>query len=316
MRLNLPSFVRLVATLVILALAIFLTRTVWKDYMYSPWTRDGRVRANVVSVAPDVAGLVTEVRVVDNQRVRKGDVLFVIDPARFGDALAQSEAEVARAREQVGQAKALVTQRASELAMRRQQSARRAELAGDIVSEESRANVGAQATQAQAAHTAAQAGQRAAEASLRAAEAGRAIVARNLARSAVKAPANGYITNLTLHPGDYVAAGAARMALVDEDSFWVYGYFEETKLPQVQVGDTADIQLMGGQAPLKGRVESIASGIVDRDNVTGAQGLANVNPVFTWVRLAQRVPVRIALEDVPDNVHLAAGMTATVTLHR
>ena len=137
----------------------------------------------------------------------------------------------------------------------------------------------------------------------------------DLVRSEVRAPTDGYIVNLNLYPGDYSSAGVARMAMIDSNSFWVYGYFEETKIQGVHVGDHAVVRLLGGNVDLGGHVDSIASGIVDRDNPTGTgELLANVDPIFTWVRLAQRVPVRIHLDSVPKGIHLAMGMTCTITL--
>jgi multidrug resistance efflux pump len=311
---KIQSFLRVAVTLGIVAIAAVGAHALWQSYMYTPWTRDGRVRADIVNVAPDVAGLVTEVRVRDNQRVRKGDVLFVVDPARYRDHLAQREAEIVRAREQLAQAKAEIARHQAERNMRSAQAQRRMALADDVITAESRADASAHANQAQAGLDAAQASFRVAEANLKAAQAARDIVARDLERSVVVSPVNGYVTNLNLHAGDFATQGTARMAVIDEQSFWIYGYFEETKLPKIKVGDRAEVRLMAGQVPLRGHVESIASGIVDRDNQTGDRLLANVNPVFTWVRLAQRVPVRIALDEIPEGLHLAAGMTATVTL--
>jgi multidrug resistance efflux pump len=305
----------LAATVGILLIAVLLTHSLWRDYMYSPWTRDGRVRAKVINVAADVAGIVTEVHVADNERVRRGDVLFVIDPARFEAAVAQAEADVARAQAQIGLAKAQLAQRKSEWLMRQEQASRRATLAGEVVSAESRTDFNAQAQQAKAATQGAEAALLAAKAGHQAAVAARQTALINLQRSTVRAPVDGFVANLNLYPGDYATTGTARMALIDANSFWVYGYFEETKLPEVKVGDRAEIRLMAGQMPLTGRVESIASGIADRDNPTSANLLADVNPIFTWVRLAQRVPVRIALEEIPSNVHLAAGVTCTIVIH-
>ncbi|MEO8780202.1 MAG: HlyD family secretion protein [Rhodanobacter sp.] len=311
---KLQPLLRLAATLGLLLVAVFLAHAFWKDYMYSPWTRDGRVRAKVINIAPDVSGLISDVRVIDNQHVQRGDILFVIDPIRFHQALAQAEAEVARAKAQQALAQAQVVQRESEWRMRRQQAARRAHLAGEVITAESRSDYSAQADQAMAARDGAKASYQAAEAGLQAALAAREIARLNLERSTVRAPVEGFVANLNLYPGDFASAGAARMALIDAHSFWVYGYFEETKLPRVHIGEKADIQLMAGQTAIKGHVESIASGIADRDNPTSGNLLADVNPVFTWVRLAQRVPVRIKLEQIPSGIHLAAGMTCTVTL--
>ncbi|WP_147471865.1 efflux RND transporter periplasmic adaptor subunit, partial [Pseudomonas cichorii] len=135
----------------------------------------------------------------------------------------------------------------------------------------------------------------------------------NLSRTRVLASVDGYVTNLNVHRGDYARAGEAKMAVVDMNSFWVYGFFEETKLPHVHVNDPAEMQLMSGEV-LKGHVESIARGIYDRDNPQSRELIADVNPTFNWVRLAQRVPVRIHLDQVPDGLLLAAGMTCTVVV--
>jgi multidrug resistance efflux pump len=311
---KLQPLLRVTATLGILLVAVVLAHVLWRDYMYSPWTRDGRVRAQVINIAPDVSGLVAEVHVIDNQLVRRGDVLFVIDPIRFRDALAQADAEVARAQAQVGLAEAQVAQRESEWTMRRQEAGRRAHLSGDVITAENQADYSEEARQAQSAYKAAQAASKAADAGYQAALAAQTTAQLNLQRSVIRAPVDGYIANLDLYPGDYATAGSARMALVDAHSFWVYGYFEETKIPGVHVGERVEVRLLSGNIVLQGHVESIASGIADRDNPTSANLLADVNPVFTWVRLAQRVPVRVALDRVPEGTHLAAGMTCTVTI--
>lgn len=283
---NLHSLIRVIVTLALLGTAIMLGYTLWNHYMDAPWTRDGRVRAKVINIAPDVSGIVSDVLVADNQLVHRGDVLFDIDRERFRLALAQSEAELAL--------------RKSELDMRRQQAARRAQLDGSVISTEVREDSSAQARQAFASY--------------QAALAARDVAQLNLERSAVRSPVDGYVTNLNLYPGDYASAGAARLAVIDRNSYWVYGYFEETKLPHVHVGDKAEIRLLSGGPVIKGHVESVARGISDRDNPSGPTLLADVNPVFTWVRLAQRIPVRIHLDDVPDDMPLAAGTTCTVTV--
>jgi multidrug resistance efflux pump len=309
------TFLRTLFTATILLIAIVLVRLLWVDYLYSPWTRDGRVRADVIDVATDVSGLVSDVRVKDNQYVHKGDVLFVLDPYRFHYALDQADADVARAQADMARAKAQVAEGASRDQMKRAQAARRANLAGDVISDETREDAVSDASQSDAAYRADVAAYAAAEALYRAAVVAQQTAQLNLTRSVVKAPADGYITNLNLYPGDYATAGSARMALIDAHSFWVYGYFEETKIPRVQVGDHAVVRLMSGGVDIQGHVDSVSSGIADRDNPTSTGDLlANVNPIFTWVRLAQRVPVRVHLDSVPAGVHLAAGMTCTVTL--
>lgn len=273
------------ATVAIFAAAIIIGRVLWVHYMDEPWTRDGRVRADVVNVAPDVSGAVVAMPVKDNQFVRKGDLVMEIDPSHY---------EIA-----VQQAQATVDERKTELQMRRDDAARRADMDSEVVSKENRDN---------AAHAAA-----GAAAQLEQAQAALAAAKLNLQRTRVVAPVDGYVTNLNTYRGDYAVAGSARLAIVDSDSFWVYGYFEETKLPHVQVGDKASIVLMSGGI-LQGHVESISRGIYDRDNPESRELLADVNPTFNWVRLAQRVPVRIHIDTVPGNVLLSAGTTCTVTL--
>ncbi|MEH3021844.1 MAG: HlyD family secretion protein [Pseudomonas oryzihabitans] len=272
-------------TLLVVCLALILGRLLWVHYMNDPWTRDGRVRAEVVTIAPDVAGLVTEIAVRDNQWVNKGDLLLQIDPEHYEIAVHQAEASVAA--------------RKATLAMRQQNARRRADIDSLVVSRENREDASAAAL--------------AAEADLRQAQAQLEAARLNLKRTRVLAPVDGYVTNLSVFKGDYAAAGAPKLAVIDAHSFWVYGYFEETKLPHVQVGAAAEMRLMSGQV-LRGHVESIARGIYDRDNPQSRELTADVNPTFNWVRLAQRVPVRIALDPLADGVLLAAGTTCTVVL--
>jgi RND family efflux transporter MFP subunit len=274
-----------VATVAIFALAIITGRILWFHYMDEPWTRDGRVRADVVNVAPDVSGAVVAMPVADNQFVHKGELLMEIDPSHYQIAIEQ--------------AKATVAERRTELQMRRDDAARRADLDNQVVSKENRDNA------EQAANSAAAQLQQA-EAALDAAE-------LNLQRTRVVAPVDGYVTNLNTYRGDYAVGGAPKLAVVDSNSFWVYGYFEETKLPYVHVGDKAEMRLMSGGV-LHGHVESISRGIYDRDNPESRELTADVNPTFNWVRLAQRVPVRIHIDAVPADVFLSAGTTCTVTV--
>lgn len=275
----------LLGTLVVFGLAVFLGRLLWVHYMETPWTRDGRVRADIINVAADVAGYVVSVPVKDNQHVRKGDLLIQIDPAHYQLA--------------VDQARALVAARKATWEMRKLNARRRADLDAMVISRESQEDAGSLADAAQAAYQQAQAALAAAE--------------LNLARTRVVAQVDGFVTNLNVHAGDYAKAGEARMAVVDEHSFWVYGFFEETKLPHVHIGDAAQMQMMSGEM-LGGHVESIARGIYDRDNPESRELLADVNPTFNWVRLAQRVPVRIHLDEVPEGMLLAAGTTCTVVI--
>lgn len=275
---------RLALTVIVVVAALAVCRELWVYYMEQPWTRDGRVRADVVQVAPDVSGFVTEVLVKDNQKVRRGDVLFRIDRERFALALRQAEASVAGHQATLDQANADLK--------------RYNALTTDAVSQQKQEQVLATQLQAKAAFDQA--------------VADRALAQLNLDRSEVHASVNGVITNMDLRPGAYVTAGKGVMALVDTDTLHVEGYFEEAKLARIRTGDKVRVRLMGEKVTLSGRVESIAAGIEDRDRAEGASMLANVNPTFSWVRLAQRVPVRIALDPVPENMSLVAGRSATV----
>ncbi|WP_233842518.1 HlyD family secretion protein [Dyella sp. 2HG41-7] len=324
------QYIRFAITAVLVLLAVLIGYGLWRHYMYSPWTRDGRIRANVVRIAPDVSGLVTAVNVVDNQQVKKGDVLFVIDHARYADAVEQAKANLAAAQAatvaaqaNIDAAKATTTQSKTNFAMYAAQSKRRQDLK-DVVSNEDLTNSRATADAARATWDKSRAGeeqalaaQQQAMAAVKQARAALATAELNLQRTEVRAPNDGYITNLLVRVGDYASAGAPRLALIDSETFWVDGYFEETKLPHVRVGDPVDIRLMSGGAHLNGTVEGIARGIAGAVDPTGTDLLANINPTFNWVRLAQRVPVRVRIDTdhMPAGTVLVAGQTATLIVH-
>ena len=279
------KFLRVGITLVVLLVALWLTDKLWQRYMESPWTRDGRVRAEVVDIAPEVSGTVVEIPVQDNQLVHKGDVLFTIDPVRFKIAIAQAQAQYDAAKE--------------DLALKAADAKRRQGLTGVVSSEE----------QERYKSTAS-----VATAQLDAAQAALDLAKLNLERSVLRSPVNGYVTNLRFRIGDYAQAGQPRIAVIDADSYWVIGYFEETKLASLKVGDKARIKLIGYKAPLDAHVETIARGINEQNGAPDRQGLQDVNPIFTWVRLAQRIPVNLHIDKVPDGITLAAGMTCTVAV--
>jgi multidrug resistance efflux pump len=273
-------------TLATVALAALLGWAAWQTYMVAPWTRDGTVRAYVVTMAPEVAGRIVELPVADNQFVHKGDLLMVIDPTDYTIAVSLGEAAVEQARATALNAMA--------------ESQRRQKLSNIATSEEIKETYASKALAAQAA--------------LQQAAANLDQAKVNLKRTRVLSPVNGYVTNLLAQAGNYANVGRMTISLVDADSFWVDGYFEETNLRSIHEGDRASIKLMGHSEVVGGHVGSIARGI----NVANAQpdqaGLASVNPIFTWVRLAQRVPVRIKIDHVPDGIRLVQGMTATVEL--
>jgi RND family efflux transporter MFP subunit len=277
---------RTMATLLILLLAILASLVIWDYYITAPWTRDGSIRAQVANVAPLVSGQITEIRVVDNQYVRQGDVLYVIDPFDFQVAFDTDKAQL--------------RQKAADLQVKQIQAERRQHLTDlATTTEEQQVYVGS-ATQAQAVFDAAQ--QQAEQAEI------------NLKRTLVRSPVNGYVTNLLMRVGDYAHAGTANISVIDADSFWIDGYFEETKMTHVCIGDRAEAQLMGYSDPIVGQIQSVTRGISVSNAAPSTQGLPNVNPVYTWVRLAQRVPVRIRITHVPAGVPLVSGMTATVTI--
>lgn len=281
----LPALGRSAATIVLVVLAVIIAVWMWNHYEYTPWTRDGRVRADVVRVTPDIGGLVTSVAVHDNQQVKAGDLLFVIDKPRYSLAVEQAQAAVTSARTTLAQA---------------QRESNRDRALGDLVAAETHEQNLARVATAQAA---------VAEAMTRL-DAARL----DLERTQVHASVNGTVTNLDLHPGDYAAAGKQAMALVDADSLRVEGYFEETKLSNIAIGAPVTVRLMGEEQPLKGRVESIAAGISDDSRGDSSNLLPAVEATFSWVRLPQRIPVRVKLVKVPANVRLILGRTATVTV--
>jgi len=274
---------RILITVLVVVAAVWAAFRLWDHYEMAPWTRDGRVRANVVQIAPDVSGLVTAVPIHDNQPIAKGALLFEVDRARFELALRQAQAVLAAQRVALGQA--------------RREDARNTGLE-TLISQEVREQTRARLDQAQAAVAQATVAVDAA--------------ALNLERAQVRAPAGGLVTNLDLRQGSYATAGRPALALVDGDSFYVEGYFEETKLPRIHTGDRVRVMQMGGAAVLGGTVESVAAGIAERDRSTGTNLLPSVNPTFNWVRLAQRIPVRVRLDPLPEGARLIAGQTVTV----
>lgn len=279
------ALLRSLATILIVVAAVLVAIWMWNHYERSPWTRDGRVRADVVRVTPDISGLVTSVAVRDNQRVKAGDLLFVIDTPRYSTALEEANAGIESAKATLAQAR---------------REARRDLALGDLVAAETHEqNVARVAT---------------AEAALAQASSSRDAAALNLNRTKILASVNGVVTNLDLHPGDYVGAGQQAMALIDNDSLRVEGYFEETKLGLICIGAPVRVRLMGEAQDVTGHVESIAFGINDDSRSNSGNLLPSVEPTFSWVRLAQRIPVRVKIDKAPAGLRLISGRTATVTV--
>jgi RND family efflux transporter MFP subunit len=274
------------ATLVAVALAALLGWGAWQYYMGTPWTRDGAVRAYVVKVAPQVAGEIVSLPIADNQFVHKGDLLMLIDPRNYAIAVRQAQAAVEQAQAVADNARA--------------EMIRREKLNDLSVTMEERQTYISQATSAEAAYQTALANLEQARI--------------NLKRTQVRSPVNGYVTNLSAQLGNYADVGSLQLSVVNSDSYWVDAYFEETALSRIHEGDAATVKLMGYSPLLRGRVQGLARGVDVPNSAPDASGLASVNPIFTFVRLAQRVPVRIHIDEVPDDIKLVAGMTATVQI--
>ncbi|HID8537380.1 TPA: biotin/lipoyl-binding protein [Stenotrophomonas maltophilia] len=273
------------ATLGMCALAAIAALSIWNRYEMRPWTRDGRVRADVVRVASDMGGLVTQVLVHDNQRVSAGQLLLVLDQPRFAAALEKADAAVSSAR--------------ATLALARRESTRDNAL-GNLVASETRERNAAKVDTELAALAQARAEQRVAQ--------------LNVQRTEVRATTDGIITNLDLHAGDYLQPGAQALALIDTRSLRIEGYFEETKLACITEGDAAVARLMGDDRDVRGHVDTIAAGIADDQRSSTHNLLPAVAPTYTWVRLAQRIPVRIHIDDAPPDTRLIVGRTANVTI--
>lgn len=272
-------------TLAMVAVAIILATLLWRAYVLAPWTRDGRVSAQVIRIAPEVSGTVSAVAVADNQWVAKGTVLFRVDPARFDLAVADAQA-------QLNEANATLQQKREEEKHRQQMGSL---MAAEDMQRAREASLVAQAQQQQAATAL-------------------ALARLNLQRATLRAPVDGYVTHLRLQPGDYVEAGTPDIALVDAHSFWVTGYFEETKLPAMRMGDRVNIRLMGQQALLHGHIASFGRGISDSNQLSDNQGLPSVEATFSWIRLAQRIPVRIEFDALPSDQLLTAGMSCSIAV--
>jgi len=301
-------------TLAVLALAVVLGWFAWDYYTRAAWTRDARVRADVVTLSAEVAGRIIELPVHDNQFVRQGDLLLQIDPARYELAVLHAVRAVEVARAALGQSQAAIVANEAQLKQRRSEEQRRRKLQSlSAISAEEWEKAGTDVAVAQADLLREQSNFGLAQANVQLAEATLQQARLDLERTRVSAPVSGYVTNLLTRQGDYAQPGMPLLALVDSASFHVSGYFEETKLPKIKVGSRARIALMSGEV-LDGTVESIAYAITDRENQPGNRLLANVNPSYTWVKLAQRIPVRLRLERSADAPPLRAGTTATVTI--
>lgn len=328
---DLRKIIRPIVLLVVALIAIFAIIHIWNYYNSEPWTRDGRVRGDVIQVSSDVSGLVTEVLVQDNQSVKKGQVLFKIDVARQAidveqakSDLAKAKAGLAAAEAELAQAQANVVKSEANINWADKNANRYSNLMDGAISKQEQEQMFATRDQSHAEHEQMLAAIAQAKANIvqqkaliEVATSNLHLRELNLHRSEVVAPADGTLSNFELQQGNYVKVGQAVAALVNRQQLYIVGYFEETKLNKIYVGAPASIQMMGDSEKLTGHVQGIASGIEDRERTSTSGLLANVNPTFSWVRLAQRVPVKIILDEMPKNeLAFVAGRTATIHIEK
>lgn len=276
------------STLAVFAAALVAGLLIWNYYMQSPWTRDGKVRAEQVGITPQVSGTIAKLMVHDNQFVNAGTVLFQIDDTPFQIAVLNAEAQLAKAQ--------------SDLAKARNEANRRHRLPNSYISAEDLDSADLNA--------------KAMEATLKASQASLEQAKWQLEQTTVRAPVDGWITNLSTRVGNYANNGSPVFALVDSHSFYVVGYFEETKLRNIMPGDSANITLYSNHQKLQGKVVSIGRAIYDQSVETDSGLVADIKPNVPWVRLAQRVPVRIEFSEMPENITLVSGTTCTISIKR
>ena len=282
------KILRIMLTLIVVAVAGIAGHWVWSHYLYSPWTRDGRVRGDIITITPDVSGWVNQLNVKDNQVVNKGDVLFTVDDTRYKATIAELNAKTE-------------SQKLTWELAKHKYKRRIALTNGNLVSKET----------IDEAHIDTELARTSYELAL--AQLNTAKI--DLERTQILAPEDGTLINLNLRYGNYVSKGNAVFSLVKKDSLYVTGYFEETKIPFIHLGQSADINLMSGGHVLHGKVISIGKAIANTNVTTNGQLLPQINQTFNWVRLAQRIPVDIQLEAIAPDIELSVGMTASIQLH-
>jgi len=283
-------FIKLILTLTLIASTIYFGYEKYRRYIDNPWTRDGQVRTQVIQVAPRVTGMVTKIHIKDNQHVKKGDLLFEIDPSQYELKVKQAQARLKRTLEAAKGTKIEYERVKSIYAKDRGAVSQKDLVRNETNYFKSLADIES-ATEA-----------------LNAAK-------LNLSYTKVYAEVDGYVSNINFQIGTQATANRPLLALVDEHSFWVFGFFKESAIPHVKVGDKAVVTLLAyPDTPLKGTVESIAWGISHTDGNPGSNLLPSVKPVFQWIRLAQRIPVRIKLDPLPKNIKLRFGLTASVMI--
>ena len=282
------NLIRYAITLAAVVLAGFVLANMFHEYLFQPWTRDGHVRAQIIKITPRVGGPIVDLPVHDNQAVNKGDLLFKIDPRTYALAIEQAEAKLKQA-----QATKMVKQDQATRARDLSKKDKGAISEQALVRKENNLLV--------------------AIADVDAAEANLHKAQLDMEFTEVRAPVDGYVTNLLLRYGSQTVANQPALALIDVNSFWVHGYFKETQIENVRSGNKVVVKLMTyPDAPLEGVVENMGWGIAQQDGAPAADLLPAINPSFDWIRLAQRIPVRIRLTRIPEEVELRVGTTASV----
>jgi len=284
------KLLKLLLTLAIVGAGLFFAYHKYIDYIENPWTRDGQVRTQVVQVTPRVNGMVTKIHIVDNQKVKKGDLLFEIDPSQYQVKLNQAQARLQRTKEAAKGTK-IEFDRVKNIYAKDKGAVSQKDLVRNETNYyKSLADIDSSEEQVNTAKL-------------------------NLSYTKVFAEVDGYVSNINFQIGSQASANKPILALVDENAYWVFGFFREDAIPEVEVGDDAVVTLLAyPDIPLKGKVESIAWGIAHSDGNPGNNLLPSVKPVFQWIRLAQRIPVRIKLDKLPENVKLRFGLTASVMI--
>lgn len=278
----------IVLNLIILGGAGWLGYQKYQDYFENPWTRDGQVRANIIKVAPRVSGPIINVAVIDNQRVSRGDLLFEIDPETYQVALTQAEVALERA---------IISSKGKKIEYDRLLDIRKKDKGAVSHKDLIRREIAYQESLLQI---------KASEEQLKSAR-------LNLSYTKITASVDGYVSNLDIRTGTQAVANQPLVALIDENSFWVFGFFRENQLAQIRPGSKAKVTLMSHpDSPIEGQVDSIGWGIAPKDGTVGYNLLPNVNPVFQWIRLAQRIPVRVSLSALPEEVQLRFGLSASI----
>lgn len=281
------KYLRILFTIVVVVMAVFAGRWVWTDYMHTPWTRDGRVRADIVTVAADVSGWVTTLNVKDGQIVKKGQLLFSVDNKRYQAALEKSKANTEGA---------LLAWELAKHKYNRREALNNQKAISEEGLELTRIN------------------RNIAKANYDLAKTEQALAQLNVDRTDIVAPVSGQVINLNLRQGNYIGQGVSVFAIVKSDSFYVTGYFEETKVPLIHQNQAAKITLLGGGQKLSGHVVSVGKAIANTNTQSNSQLLPQVQQTFNWVRLSQRIPVDIQLHTLPKGIQLSAGMTVTIDL--